>query len=85
MRTNDQGTSAVRKNLRSIVLCSSMIGGFLALGAPALAQTQSGDAPATVEEIIVTGSRLPRTDLTAPSPTTVVGERRDQAVGQRHA
>ena len=55
-----------------------MIGGFLAIGAPALAQTASqtaqSDAPATVEEIVVTGSRLTRTDLTAPSPTTVVGE-----------
>jgi len=45
---------------------------------PALAQTTSPDA-ATLDTVTVTGSRLIRSDLSAPSPTTVVG-REDIAV-----
>jgi len=44
----------------------------------ALAQTTSPDA-ATLDAVTVTGSRLIRSDLSAPSPTTVVG-REDIAV-----
>jgi len=44
----------------------------------ALAQTSSSDA-ATLDTVTVTGSRLIRSDLSAPSPTTVVG-REDIAV-----
>ena len=39
---------------------------------PALAQQQGADD--TIEEIVVTGSRLRRDDLTAPSPTVIVSE-----------
>lgn len=49
--------------------------------APALAQeaspadAEAAEAPSDgANDIIVTGSRLRRTDLTAPSPTTVIGE-----------
>jgi iron complex outermembrane receptor protein len=45
------------------------------LGAPAMAIAQEApEAAAPEPEIVVTGSRLVRTDLTAPSPITVVGE-----------
>ena len=39
---------------------------------PALAQQQGADD--SIEEIVVTGSRLRRGDLTAPSPTVIVSE-----------
>jgi outer membrane receptor protein involved in Fe transport len=55
---------------RSLFLAgAAMLGGlaaFSAMCAPAFAQTEEG-------EIVVTGSRLRRPDLSAPSPTTVLG------------
>lgn len=39
---------------------------------PALAQQEGADG--AIEEIVVTGSRLRRTDLTSPSPTVIVSE-----------
>ncbi|WP_343517654.1 TonB-dependent receptor [Sphingomonas sp.] len=39
-----------------------------------MAQNAPAEGAAQEPEIVVTGSRLVRTDLTAPSPTTVVGE-----------
>jgi len=45
----------------------------VALGfAPGAVVAQDDDAADAVEEIVVTGSRLPRRDLTAPSPITTV-------------
>lgn len=42
--------------------------------APAAAQATPGTDAQNQSDIVVTGSRLRRTDLTAPSPTTVIGE-----------
>lgn len=50
-------------------LTSTILAGAL-LGLSAQANAQADQAPG---DIIVTGSRLVRTDLTAPSPTTIVG------------
>lgn len=61
---------------RSRLLSTSMIGGFaaLAFAAPAMAQDAqtNPDEPTEVDEIIVTGSRIARSDFTAESPVTVV-------------
>jgi iron complex outermembrane receptor protein len=68
---------------RERLLASTMICGVLALGAPALAQTSSGQpqpaagaapAPADtqVQEIVVTGSLIKRTNIETPSPVTVI-------------
>jgi outer membrane receptor protein involved in Fe transport len=61
--------------LRRALLASTLVCAPLALSA-AYAQT-AGEAEASADssnEITVTGSRLVRTDLTAPSPVTIVGE-----------
>ncbi len=61
---------------------AALLGGASLLGQPALAQTPAADTDAVQEsEIIVTGSRLIRSDLTAPSPTTVIGEQDLQLSG----
>lgn len=60
---------------RRALLGSSLLCGVAMLASPALAQDGAGEAVAAQEEaIVVTGSRLVRTDLEAPSPLTVVGE-----------
>ena len=40
--------------------------------APGAVVAQDDDGADAVEEIVVTGSRLPRRDLTAPSPITTI-------------
>ncbi|WP_447756142.1 TonB-dependent receptor domain-containing protein [Sphingopyxis fribergensis] len=61
---------------------AALLGGASLLGQPALAQAPAADTDAVQEsEIIVTGSRLIRSDLTAPSPTTVIGEQDLQLSG----
>lgn len=60
---------------RNRLLATTMIGGFaaLAFAAPAMAQ----DAPQDTElgEVVITGSRIPQTNLTTTSPVTqVTGE-----------
>jgi len=59
--------------LASTMICSAMA---LAMAAPAAAQ----DA-AEVQEIVVTGSRIPQPNLTSTSPITVVGEEEVQLTG----
>lgn len=65
---------------RRSLLASSLLCGATLFAAPALAQEAAADASAVAAEapqdeaIVVTGSRLVRTDLEAPSPLTVVGE-----------
>lgn len=60
-----------------ILMSSGIVCGALA-SAPAFAQEAAPEAAASPEAetgtIVITGSRLVRTDLTAPSPLTVVGE-----------
>src|SRR5690606_5581684 len=65
----------VRRLAASLAL--AMLGGAFA-AAPAVAQEQGEDASASaqtavsLDTVTVTGSRLMRKDLSAPSPTTVV-------------
>ncbi|MGS1016552.1 TonB-dependent receptor domain-containing protein [Allosphingosinicella humi] len=65
---------------RRSLLASSLLCGATLFAAPALAQEAAANASAVAAEapqdeaIVVTGSRLVRTDLEAPSPLTVVGE-----------
>jgi iron complex outermembrane receptor protein len=54
---------------RSAGLCA-LTGLFLGCGAAAFAQEQQQE----MDEVVVTGSRLVRSDLSAPSPTTVITE-----------
>ena len=44
-----------------------------AIGAPAIAQDLVQDDEAAIEQMVVTGSRIKRTGLTAPTPVTVLG------------
>src|SRR5215472_32298 len=59
-----------RQTVRERLLASTMIGGsaLLALAAPAFA----ADQPSTVQEVVVTGSRIPTPGLTSVSPLSVV-------------
>ena len=63
------------------LLSTTMIGGFaaLAFAAPAMAQTAPQDET-QLDEVVVTGSRIPQTNLTTTSPVTqVTGEDIDVA------
>ena len=63
------------------LLSTTMIGGFaaLAFAAPAMAQT-APQAETQLDEVVVTGSRIPQTNLTTTSPVTqVTGEDIDVA------
>jgi len=52
-----------------------MIAGFALLGVSGPALAQTADEPATVSEIVVTGSRIPQANLRTTSPVTqVTGE-----------
>ena len=67
-----------RHTVRERLLASTMIGGagLLAFSAaPAFAQQAPAAAPAasTVQEVVVTGSRIPHPGLTSVSPLTTVG------------
>ncbi len=44
----------------------------LATAAPAYAQTAPDQAPAAVDEVVITGSRIPRTKLEGAAPVTVI-------------
>lgn len=61
------------QNQRRRLLASTMIAGFAAIGmaAPAVAQSTQ-DEPASVSEIVVTGSRIRQANLTTTSPVTQV-------------
>lgn len=52
-----------------------------AMGAMAAATGHAQEPNQELEEVIVTGSRLVRSDLSAPSPTTVIGEEAVQLSG----
>jgi iron complex outermembrane receptor protein len=54
-------------------LCgSTAVAAVLAIGGGAQAQTSSESAPSTVTELVVTGSRIPRSDTKTVSPVTVL-------------
>lgn len=59
---------------RHVLLASTLLCASGPLSAPAQAQSAGAAAPGVMEEIVVTGSRLSRPDLSAPSPIAVVGE-----------
>ena len=74
MKEQDRPDFRVRVCVRNI-LGASVIG-CCAVAQPALAQESSPAAsiPAETGEVIVTGSRIARPDLSSPSPITVVNE-----------
>lgn len=53
-----------------------------ALGAGAYAQDAADDEELSIEEVVVTGSRIIRRDINAPSPVTVVGAGDIQVSGE---
>jgi outer membrane receptor protein involved in Fe transport len=72
-----------RHTVRERLLASTMIGGsaLLALSAPAFA----ADAPSTVQEVVVTGSRIPQPGLTSVSPLSVVNNQEVKLQGTTNA
>lgn len=63
-----------RHHKRTLLRTTSMLTGAMALGAVFYADNASAQETTSVDEIVVTGSRLARPDLSAPSPITVVGQ-----------
>lgn len=60
---------------RNRLLATTMIGGFAALAFAAPAVAQDAQQETQLDEIVVTGSRIPQTNLTTTSPVTqVTGE-----------
>jgi len=78
MSTNFGREDRKRRNLKTYLMASASAVGIagMQMSTGAIAQTQaqaqtaSGEA---IEEIVVTGSRLVRRDLTAPSPVVTIG------------
>ena len=64
------------RKLRGYLTCGFAIAFILPVTghSPAMAQEADDSAISAIEEIVVTGSRLRRTDLSAPSPTVIVSE-----------
>jgi iron complex outermembrane receptor protein len=60
-----------RQTVRERLLASTMIGGS-ALMALSAAPAFAADQPSTVQEVVVTGSRIPQPGLTSASPLSVV-------------
>ena len=60
-----------RHPVRERLLASTMIGGS-ALMALSAAPAFAADQPSTVQEVVVTGSRIPTPGLTSVSPLSVV-------------
>src|SRR5262249_37526044 len=67
------GTTLISHTVRERLLASTMIGGAT-LAALAAAPAFAADQPTqTVQEVVVTGSRIPHPGLTSVSPLTTVG------------
>ena len=64
--------------LKARTLLSTAIAGALLMSTAAIAQTQDG-AAATVEQIVVTGSRIARDGYNTPTPVSVLNEEDIQA------
>lgn len=75
-------TNRPQTRFRRGLLATSLLSAVLLPGVAA-AQDAPADQPAAEEptDIVVTGSRLQRTDLTAPSPITIVGQEDVQLSG----
>ena len=65
-----------KSHLRGSAALAVVLGIATGLSTPAVAQTA---APATVDEIVVTGTRIVRDGYQAPTPLTVLGEEQLQA------
>ena len=63
-------TTPRRRALVSSVSAAALV---ISAAAPAFAQAQQAQAPAAVDEIVVTGTRVVRDGYQAPTPLTVVG------------
>ncbi len=63
-------TRSVRR--AALMGSAALLAAPLALGGSAVAQTAPASAPAGVEEVVITGSRVARAGFTTPTPTTVV-------------
>jgi iron complex outermembrane recepter protein len=59
-----------RRSWIQVLLRAFAVAGLLASAHPVVAQEQKHE----LDEVVVTGSRLVRSDLSAPSPTTVINE-----------
>lgn len=72
-----------RKLIRERLLASTMVGGFaiFAAAAPAAAQDAQEESAGSLEQIVVTGSRIARQDYFSPSPIVTVGQQDIQAAG----
>ena len=63
------------QKIRNRLLSTTMIGGFAALAFAAPAMAQDAGASQDLDDVIVTGSRIPQTNLVTTSPVTqVTGE-----------
>ncbi|MBM5552761.1 hypothetical protein ELE23_27335, partial [Klebsiella quasipneumoniae] len=71
---------------RRRLLATTIVGGALAAASPGLAQTATQgppDAePTTVDEIVVTGSRIARPNQDSPVPVSVITAQHIEATGQ---
>lgn len=68
------------QKIRNRLLSTTMIGGFAALAFAAPAMAQDGGQEAQLDDVIVTGSRIPQANLVTTSPVTqVTGEDIDVA------
>lgn len=68
------------QKIRNRLLTTTMIGGFAALAFAAPAMAQDAGASQDLDDVIVTGSRIPQTNLVTTSPVTqVTGEDIDVA------
>ncbi|MCA0202176.1 MAG: TonB-dependent receptor plug domain-containing protein, partial [Proteobacteria bacterium] len=71
---------AAKRRVRASVSAAALLSTLAA--APAFAQTTSAAAPTTVDEIIVTGSRIVRDGYEAPTPVTVMSAEQMQTFSQ---
>ncbi len=68
------------QKIRNRLLSTTMIGGFAALAFAAPAMAQDAQDPQDLDDVIITGSRIPQTNLVTTSPVTqVTGEDIDVA------
>jgi iron complex outermembrane recepter protein len=73
---HQQVSAALCSGVRARFVLSISAVGVCTFAQPALAQesTDAARSPIATEEVIVTGSRIARPDLTSPSPITIVSE-----------
>ncbi len=62
-----------RQTIRERLLASTMIGGAALLALASAAPAFAADQPTTVEDVVVTGSRIPQPNLTQTSPVNTIG------------